>query len=41
MLHEAKLPESLQVRELMALFASFYPTPRAVAETLALAGQFL
>lgn len=38
MLQEAKLPETLQVRELVALFASYYPAPRAVAETLALAG---
>jgi len=38
MLQEAKLPETLKVRELVALFASYYPAPRAVAETLALAG---
>lgn len=38
MLQEAKLPETLKVRELVALFASYYPAPRAVTETLALAG---
>lgn len=38
MLQEAKLPETLKVRELVALFASYYPAPRAVAETLTLAG---
>ncbi|MCU0753590.1 MAG: ABC transporter ATP-binding protein [Xanthomonadales bacterium] len=38
MLQEAKLPETLKVRELVALFASYYPAPRDVAATLELAG---
>ena len=38
MLQEARLPETLRVRELVHLFASYYPAPRAVDETLALAG---
>jgi len=38
MLQEARLPETLRVRELVHLFASYYPAPRAVHETLGLAG---
>ena len=38
MLQEARLPETLRVRELVHLFASYYPAPRAVDETLALTG---
>lgn len=38
MLQEAKLPETLKVRELVALFASYYPAPREVSATLELAG---
>jgi ABC-2 type transport system ATP-binding protein len=38
MLQEARLPETLRVRELVHLFASYYPSPRAVNETLSLAG---
>lgn len=38
MLQETRLPETLRVRELVHLFASYYPAPRAVDETLALAG---
>lgn len=38
MLQEARLPDTLCVRELVRLFASYYPAPRAVDETLSLAG---
>jgi ABC-2 type transport system ATP-binding protein len=38
MLQDATLPESLRVAELVRLHASYYPQPRALAETLALAG---
>ena len=38
MLQEARLPETLRVRELVHLFASYYPSPRAVIEALSLAG---
>lgn len=38
MLQEASLPETLRVAELVRLFASYYPTPRPLAETLELAG---
>jgi ABC-2 type transport system ATP-binding protein len=38
MLQDARLPETLRVRELVHLFASYYPAPRAVNETLSLAG---
>lgn len=38
MLQEARLPDTLCVRELVHLFASYYPAPRAVDETLSLAG---
>lgn len=38
MLQEASLPETLRVAELVRLFANYYPAPRPVAETLALAG---
>jgi ABC-2 type transport system ATP-binding protein len=35
-LQETKFPEKLKVREVIALFRSFYPRGRSVAETLAL-----
>ena len=35
-LQETKFPEKLRVREVVALFRSFYPRGRSVAETLAL-----
>lgn len=38
MLQEATLPESLSVAELVRLHASYYPHPRSLTETLALAG---
>ena len=38
MQQEARLPETLCVRELVQLFASYYPAPRSVDDTLALAG---
>jgi ABC-2 type transport system ATP-binding protein len=38
MLQEAALPDTLQVAEHIRLFSSYYPNPRPVAETLALAG---
>jgi ABC-2 type transport system ATP-binding protein len=38
MQQEAKLPETMKVRELVNLFASYYPAPRGVDETLSLAG---
>jgi len=38
MLQEARLPEMLRVGELVRQFSVCYPSPRAVAETLALAG---
>ncbi len=38
MLQEAQLPDTLTVAEQVRLFASYYPAPRAVDETLALAG---
>jgi ABC-2 type transport system ATP-binding protein len=37
-LQETKFPDKLKVREVVALFRSFYPRGRAVAETLALVG---
>jgi ABC-2 type transport system ATP-binding protein len=38
MLQEAQLPDTLTVEEQVRLFASYYPQPRAVDETLRLAG---
>ena len=38
MLQEAQLPETLTVAEQVRLFASYYPQPRAVDDTLRLAG---
>jgi ABC-2 type transport system ATP-binding protein len=38
MQQEAQLPETLKVRELVNLFASYYPAPRVVDETLGLSG---
>jgi ABC-2 type transport system ATP-binding protein len=38
MLQEGRLPETLRVAEHIALFSSYYPNPRPVEETLALAG---
>ena len=38
MLQNAELPPTLQVGELLRLTASYYPTPRALAETAELAG---
>jgi ABC-2 type transport system ATP-binding protein len=38
MLQEAQLPDTLTVAEQVRLFASYYPYPRAVEETLRLAG---
>lgn len=38
MLQETRLPETLRVCELARLFASYYPAPRALDDTLALAG---
>jgi ABC-2 type transport system ATP-binding protein len=38
MQQEARLPETLTVAELVALWSGYYPDPRPVAETLALAG---
>jgi ABC-2 type transport system ATP-binding protein len=38
MLQDAGLPETLRVRELLALFASHYPAPRRVDEVARLAG---
>jgi ABC-2 type transport system ATP-binding protein len=38
MQQEARLPETLRVAELVALWSGYYPDPRPVAETLALAG---
>ena len=38
MQQEARLPETLRVTELVALWSGYYPEPRPVAETLALAG---
>lgn len=38
MQQEARLPETLKVRELVNLFASYYPAPRGVDETLGLSG---
>ena len=38
MLQTAGIPDSLQVRELVALARSYYPQPRALEECLALAG---
>jgi ABC-2 type transport system ATP-binding protein len=38
MQQEARLPETLRVRELVNQFASYYPAPRGVDETLKLAG---
>jgi ABC-2 type transport system ATP-binding protein len=38
MLQEATLPETLTVAEQVHLFASYYPNPRSVEETLKLAG---
>ena len=37
-LQETKFPEKLRVREVLALFRSFYPRGRGVGETLALVG---
>lgn len=38
MLQDAQLPETLTVQELLRLAASYYPAPRALAESAALAG---
>ena len=38
MLQEATLPETLRVAELVRLFSGYYPAPRALPETLELAG---
>jgi ABC-2 type transport system ATP-binding protein len=38
MLQSAAVPETLDVGELIALFASYYPNPRTLAECAALAG---
>ncbi len=38
MLQDAALPETLTVRELLRLSASYYPAPRPLAESAALAG---
>lgn len=38
MLQSAGLPEMLKVAELVRLFSAYYPTPRAVHDTLGLAG---
>ncbi|MDE2407981.1 MAG: ABC transporter ATP-binding protein [Xanthomonadaceae bacterium] len=38
MLQDAQLPETLRVGELIRLTASYYPAPRSVAESAALAG---
>jgi len=38
MLQEGRLPDTLRVAEHIALFSSYYPNPRPLAETLALAG---
>ncbi len=38
MLQETSLPDTLRVDEHVRLFSSYYPRPRPVAETLALAG---
>jgi ABC-2 type transport system ATP-binding protein len=38
MLQVARVPETLKVREHVALFSSYYPNPLPIAETLAAAG---
>ncbi len=38
MLQEARLPDTLRVKELVHQFSCYYPQPRAVQDTLALAG---
>lgn len=38
MLQQTRLPDQLRVAELIGLFASYYPTPRSIEETLQLAG---
>jgi ABC-2 type transport system ATP-binding protein len=38
MLQVARVPETLRVREHVALFSSYYPAPLPIAETLAIAG---
>ena len=38
MMQDAELPDLLTAREQVALFASYYPDPRGVDETIALAG---
>lgn len=38
MLQEGSLPDTLRVAEHVRLFSSYYPSPRPLAETLALAG---
>jgi ABC-2 type transport system ATP-binding protein len=38
MLQVARVPETLRVREHIALFSSYYPAPLPIAETLAIAG---
>lgn len=38
MLQQADLPETLKVRELLALVRSYYPAPRSMADCVALAG---
>jgi ABC-2 type transport system ATP-binding protein len=38
MLQQAELPETLKVRELLALVRSYYPAPRSMADCVALGG---
>ena len=38
MLQHARLPDTLKVAELIRLFASYYPSPRSLVDTLQLAG---
>ena len=38
MMQEVALPDALRVRELVAMTSAYYPDPRPVAETIALAG---
>ncbi len=38
MLQDGDLPDTLRVAEHVRLFSSYYPSPRPIAETLALAG---
>ncbi|MBS0361290.1 MAG: ABC transporter ATP-binding protein [Proteobacteria bacterium] len=38
MMQEVALPDALKVRELIAMTSAYYPDPRPIAETIALAG---